>query len=119
MLQELLRDSLANVACSEITTFWTYSIAGGRAGASARPATTSPIASSQKTNSLQVERRHVSTDAPMKKTQAPIVTRWKMPTRSSTVVWSLRSSSCCRGRKACRHDPGREGSAKASHSSHG
>jgi hypothetical protein len=30
---------------------------------------------------------------PAKKSHAPMVTRWKTPTNSSTVVWFVRSSS--------------------------
>ena len=55
----------------------------------------SMIAAPQKTRSLsKLGTTNLLSHAPATRSQAPTVTTWNTPTMSSTVVWSVLSSSC-------------------------
>ncbi len=64
------------------------------ARAAERPSVMRAIANAQKSPSLKTSGDAMSVaQPPMMRSHAPTVSRWKMPQRSSTVVWSVRSSS--------------------------
>ena len=96
VLPELLRHELADVARADDDRVLDVGemLPRDRARAIARPAVMQMIAKSQKPRSrAKPGSARWVTAAKAKKSQLPTVTRWRTPTRSSAVEWSVRSSS--------------------------